>query len=222
MHILKSQLFNDSELLTYASSLSQKSGDLTEKILHWEFGPIMTMAFDQDAKNYLFSQEKVPLHWDGAFHREPSKLLFYCLESEGNGGETIFTDTSKIWCSLTSKEKELCSKVTLIYRTEKLAHYGGMIKVPLVQQHPFTGETILRLAEKVETGLNPVTLEVNGIAYADEFYQMMVEKLYHHDFLYEHHWEKGDLLVCDNFTYLHGRRSLQNNLKRSFKRIQIL
>jgi alpha-ketoglutarate-dependent taurine dioxygenase len=91
-----------------------------------------------------------------------------------------------------------------------------------VQKHPLRGTTILRMAEKVKTSLNPVTLEMEGIHHGEELYDFLKEKIYHKAFLYEHTWEKGDVVICDNFTYLHGRRPLGQNKTRSFKRIQIL
>ncbi|MFP5387543.1 MAG: TauD/TfdA dioxygenase family protein, partial [Bacteriovoracia bacterium] len=208
MHILKSQVFKDSDLIELAASLSSVRGNLKDKILHWDFGPIMTMSYHKDAGNYLFSDEKVPFHWDGAFYREPRLLLFYCTESEGEGGETLFTNTEKIWDSLSGSEKSICSRITLTYRTSKVAHYGGEIKIPLVQKHPETNKTILRMAEKVETDLNPVELYIEGIEDSGKFYDEMIRKLYLPEFAYVHRWEKGDLIICDNFTFLHGRNEL--------------
>ncbi len=214
--------FSDDDLLLYARSLSRQKGEIKDQILHWEFGSIMNMKFDPEAPNYLFSAEEVPLHWDGAFYREPALLLFYCTETQGNGGETFFLNTELLWDSLTKSEKSECQKITLKYSTEKRAHYGGEITIPLVQQNPLTGTTILRMAEKVETKLNPVTLEIFGSDNAEDFYERMKAKLNDPRFLYVHSWQKGDLVICDNFTYLHGRKALRGNLNRSFKRIQIL
>ena len=222
MLILKSQHFNDEELINYAATLSTNSGSLEEKLLHWEFGPLMHMNYEKDAQNYLFSDEKVPLHWDGAFHKEPRLLLFYCTESDGAGGETLFVNTEKVWDDLTAKDKNICNGITLTYKTQKLAHYGGEIRIPLVQKHPLSGKSILRLAEKVETNLNPVQLIIDGIHDASSFYDGLVKKFYQDAYLYSHQWEVGDLLICDNFTYLHGRKALGENRKRKFKRIQIL
>jgi alpha-ketoglutarate-dependent taurine dioxygenase len=222
MHILKSQTFNDDELIQFAANLSSQQGELKHKLLHWDFGPLMTMKYDVNAQNYLFSDENVPFHWDGAFFTEPRKLLFYCTETEGLGGETLFTDTEKIWNDLSRDEQAVLKNITMIYRTKKLAHYGGEIRVPLVQTHPVTGKTILRIAERVETSLNPVTLEMLGVEDADEVYGRLTSKLYNPRYMYQHSWEKGDVLICDNFTYLHGRNALGANKSRSFKRIQIL
>lgn len=222
MLILKSRQFSDEDLLNFAEERSTEKGGRKEKLLHWDFGPLMTMSYDREARNYLFSDEAVPFHWDGAFFREPKELLFYCTDSEGEGGETLFVNTEKLWEDLSSEERKLCLNVRLTYRTRKLAHYGGEIDVPLVQTHPVSGKTILRMAEKVETELNPVELTISGVGNAEEFYFEMVNKLYDPRYLYEHKWEKGDLVICDNFTYLHGRRKLGANRIRTFKRIQIL
>lgn len=213
MFTLKSNVdMTESELVTFAKT----QGDLLE----WDFGAVMTMKLDPEAKNYLFSDEAVPFHWDGAFYREPSSLLFYCMESEGQGGETLFSNTELIWESLSIADKAIAMKVTLTYETEKKAHYGGKITVPLVQTHPKTGRTILRLAEEVTSEKNPVKLTVEGAS--KEFFDSLVAKLYDPEFMITHEWKKGDLLLVDNFTYLHGRNPLLDNKKRTFKRIQIL
>ncbi len=222
LHIENRENLTDDDLITFSRSLSRKNGDIKDQILHWDFGLIMNMKFDPSAPNYLFSSEEVPLHWDGAFYREPRYLLFYCTETNGLGGETLFLNTEILWKSLSEKEKEECEKITLKYTTEKKAHYGGEIQVPLVQRHPESGAVILRLAERVETTLNPVNLEILGVPDPEAFYERMKKKLTNPEFLYVHEWKKGDLVVCDNFTYLHGRKALKNNLGRSFKRIQIL
>ena len=192
------------------------------ELLHWDFGPLMEMKYDQAAKNYLFSKGPVPFHWDGAFYKEPEALLFYCTESSGRGGETLFTDTEKIWESLSDSDRDTLRGITLTYRTQKLAHYGGEIRVPVVQTHPRSGKTILRLAERVESELNPVELTIEGAQDSHAFYAWMVSLLYNPRFLTVHAWEKGDLLTCDNFTYLHGRSALGENRSRTFWRIQIL
>lgn len=208
--LLKGVSLQEDELLKLAKSYGE--------LLHWEFGPVMNMKYEREAANYLFSDEAVPFHWDGAFYKEPKYLMFYCTDSDGIGGETTFVDTTKLWNSLSEREQAECLNVTLTYSTDKKAHYGGTITVPLVQKHPVTGETILRLAEKVESNRNPVTLTIDG---ADQdFYNRMTRKLYANEIV--HSWMKGDLLIVDNFRFLHGRKALRTNINRSFKRVQIL
>ena len=71
---LENQSFNDQELLELAHTLSSRKD---KALLEWDFGPIMEMKFSASAKNYLFSEEEVPFHWDGAFLKEPKYLIFF-------------------------------------------------------------------------------------------------------------------------------------------------
>ncbi len=191
------------------------------EVLSWDFGQVMEMKYNEDSVNYLFSSERVPLHWDGAFHRVPQFLIFYCVESSINsGGETLFTNTQKIYDSLTSEEKEECSQVSFEYTTEKMAHYGGVIIEPLLQMHPQKLTPILRIAEEVQTDKNPVRrVQVAG---NHKICSEIEKRLNEESFCHSHKWAKGDLVIVDNFTFLHGRNPLGENLSRSFNRVQAL
>lgn len=213
----------ESELLERVRRLSFRDGSLREQILHWDFGPVMTMAFDPEAENYLFSAEAVPFHWDGAFHREPQFLVFACEESEGDGGETLFTSTEKLWGGLSAADRTAMAGVRLSYRTEKKAHYGGEIDVPLSRRHPLKQTPILRFAEEVETSLNPVSMRARSESgRADEVVDFLRRRVYDGDVCYTHRWRAGDVVIADNFSLIHGRRALGDNRRRRFKRIQIL
>jgi alpha-ketoglutarate-dependent taurine dioxygenase len=209
---------SDTELTEFASLLSLQKD---EKLLNWSFGPVMKMKFDAKARNYLFSSETVPLHWDGAFFKVPHYLLFYCDNSEGEGGETFFVNTTKVYEDLNIEEIEQYRRVSLAYKTEKLSHYGGEFSTPLLDRHPETHRPVIRFAEKVDTELNPVNLTITN-APSGDFYQEFKNKLYQSRHSYYHRWKPGDLVIVDNYTYLHGRKALQGNLKREFRRVQIL
>jgi len=141
------------ELLSYCQQNAQ--------LLSWDFGAVMDMKVDEPAKNYLFTAGDVPLHWDGAFYQEPRFLLFQCIEAPeaGSGGETLFVNTERVWQESSEQQKKQWSDYSFTFQTEKLAHYGGAISRPMINQHPATGEIILRFAEPVgEDYLNPVTV----------------------------------------------------------------
>ncbi len=213
------EALTDDELVEFSESLSEvKSGP---KLLEWDFGKIMRMKYDSSAANYLFSSEKVPLHWDGPFHVEPRYLIFFCDTSAGSDGATVFVDTEAILKDLPPETIETYRKITLTYTTEKKAHYGGQFSTKVVAEHPFHNRPVLRFAEVVETDLNPVELTVDG-SENPHFYQELEELVTSPKYRYEHNWVAGDLLVVDNHSYLHGRNALGDNLGRSFRRIQVL
>jgi len=215
---LENQSFDDLQLLELAQDLSSRED---KALLEWDFGPIMEMKFSPSAKNYLFSEEEVPFHWDGAFFKEPKYLIFFCTESSGGaGGEGVFCDTRSIFRSLSVIEKKELKNLIMEYRTQKLAHYGGSIEVPVLQHHPDTGEEVLRFALPVNSKKNPVTRTTLS---GDESLCLRIDELLgDENHIYQHTWKKGDLVIVDNFSFIHGRRSLGENLGRSFKRVQVL
>lgn len=206
--------------LAWCRALSERG------LLEWSFGPVMEMREDPRAENYLFSREAVPYHWDGAFHRVPSFLVFSCVAApvENGGGQTLFCDTTKIWDAATDEEKLLLSSVTLTYETRKLAHYGGSVTGSLVRRHPRTGAHLLRFAEPVETKLNPVSMKAEGLPEPklSQLLEDLRRRLYSPEFCLEHQWQEGDLLIADNHALVHGRRAFAKDCPRHLRRIQLL
>lgn len=212
------EVLSDEQLVAFAEGLS----DAPEtKLLAWDFGTIMRMRYQVDAANYLFSAERVPLHWDGPFHVEPRYLLFYCDSSEGEGGETEFVDTEALLREVPEETIRAWEAVTLTYTTEKKAHYGGTFSTPVVRPHPFHGRPVLRFAEVVETERNPVQLEIEGSA-DPGLYARLEGLVQDPRFRTRHPWRPGDVVVVDNHAFLHGRAPLGANTGRSFRRVQIL
>ncbi len=194
--------------------------------LQWEFGAINDLQVKPDTENYIFTDHEVPLHWDGAFAGKiPYIILFQCVtppRKEDLGG-TTFCDTSKIVRQSKPEQLKNWEQISVTYTTEKKVHYGGTVKQYFLQKHPITNQTVIRFAEPV-ADLNPVTLKINGLQNqtADEFIGEMQKLLYDDDFLYTHRWEKGDIVLADNHTLLHGREAFKNPNQRYIQRINIL
>lgn len=200
------------------------------ELLKWEFGSVFEVVEHADPKNYLFTSGSVPYHWDGAFAAQvPWLQVFQCREApgEGIGGETIFCDTPQVWNSLATETRELWKLVEIEYTTQKVAHYGGAIRVPLVGIHPLTGETTLRFAEPANAttvSLNTPNLEVHGIdpEIVPAFLEDLNRRVYDPRFVYAHSWRAGDYLIADNHALLHGRNSYGRQLPRRLWRVHVL
>jgi alpha-ketoglutarate-dependent taurine dioxygenase len=207
------------DLVHYAESVGP--------LLEWEFGKVMEMRVQAEPKNYLFTHGPVPFHWDGAFYQVPRYLLFHCIEAplEKTGGETLFTDTTRIWLNASFSEKQQWMEKRISYQTEKLAHYGGKITEALVQTHPDTGDIILRFAENVpSTMLNPVDVWVEGEQELDTqtILSVIATRCYQTDYCYQHTWQTHDFLLADNHALIHGRNAFANFSPRHLRRIQIM
>jgi alpha-ketoglutarate-dependent taurine dioxygenase len=191
-------------------------------LLEWNFGEVLELEVTEKPDNYLFTNGDVPLHWDGAFaEQEPHYQLFQCLKAplEGSGGETVFCDA----IAPLNQADPIWNEVCIAYRTEKLAHYGGEIRSPLITPHPGSGEPRIRFAEppgKDTADLNPLFLDIEGAG--PEIVEQLRQVLYHPDNCLNHAWHDGDFLVADNFSLLHGRRPFSSHSPRHIQRIHIL
>lgn len=196
------------------------------ELLQWDAGNVMEMKPTESPKNYLFSSERVPFHWDGAFFKSPSILAFHCIEAPKpqSGGETLFTNTELILDECTKKERVQWEKIRLTYTTEKVAHYGGEFATSLIEKHPERSTEVLRFAEEVKTHLNPVSLKVDGIPAIETkaFVSGMRRKIYHPSYCYTHEWRKGDIVFADNHALIHARHAFLRETKRHLRRVQIM
>jgi alpha-ketoglutarate-dependent taurine dioxygenase len=199
-------------------------------LLTWNFGTVLDLIVHENPQNYLFTNGNVPFHWDGAFAKAvPSFLFFQCLEAPiyGRGGESLFCDTTKIWESLEPSQRQVWKQIEITYRTEKIAHYGGDIKIPLVNQHPITHIPTLRFAEPLNeksAPLNPLFLEISGLPPEQHelFLSELQEMLYEPQNCFAHEWQDGDILIADNHALLHGRNPFLSNSPRHLQRVHIL
>lgn len=215
-------LFEREDLVRYCQTWGQ--------LLTWNFGVILDLIVHQNPQNYLFTNGNVPFHWDGAFAKAvPSFLFFQCIEAPttGSGGESLFCDTTSVWQNASPAQRQIWQDLKITYTTEKIAHYGGQITVPLVSKHPVTRTTTLRFAEPLNeesAPLNPLFLEIEGLSPEehDLFLNELKTMLYLPSNCFTHSWQAGDILVADNHALLHGRNPFSSNSSRHLQRVHIL
>lgn len=198
-------------------------------ILTWDFGAVLDLVVMDDPKNYLFSRGDVPFHWDGAFAKAaPRFFLFQCVQAPpaDGGGETVFSDTTEVVRRADDELRRRWESVSVTYRTDKLAYYGGQVTAPLLARHSETGEAIMRYGEPLdpERYQNPVFLTVSGVAAQDAgpFMADLRDRLHDPAVCYAHSWRDGDIVVVDNQALLHGRNAFRGDSSRHLQRIQIL
>lgn len=196
------------------------------ELLEWDFGAVNELRVQADSKNYLYTNQAVPFHWDGAFvGRIPHYIFFHCdvAPPMDGGGETLFCDTIRLLENATLEEQEVWDRITITYSTQKVVHYGGSFTSPVIARRPTSGERILRFAEPVED-LNPVRLEIKGIATNEReaFLEDLRQRLYDPNVCLAHQWVSGDILLADNHRLLHGRRAFAPAARRQIRRVNIM
>lgn len=212
---------------------ARRFGDLLE----WEFGYVLNIDASGDASGKAGEPEccecAAPLHWDRAFARPvPGVLFFQCLEAPGpGGGETLFCDTNSVLAQVNSAELAAWCATEMACPCETRTLHGGEKRRPLVDQHPVTGEQILRFDEPMEMEMvdgEPAELRIYqdrqalSAAESSRFLQGIVPRLYQESVCYVHEWRDCDFILADNHALLHGRRALGPSGRRRLQRVHII
>ncbi|MCP3804862.1 TauD/TfdA family dioxygenase [Allokutzneria sp. A3M-2-11 16] len=198
------------------------------EVLRWDFGEVFDLVQHENPKNYLFARGDVPFHWDGVFAKNtPGYFMFQCLEaSPGAGGETVFSDTTRVYRDAPPELRAHWSQISVRYATDKLAHYGGDVTEPLVAVHPRSGMPTVRYAEPLdpESFLNPLFLEVDGVPEAEvpALLEDLAQRLHQPRYCYPHEWRTGDVVIADNHALVHGRNAFTGESVRHLQRVQVI
>jgi alpha-ketoglutarate-dependent taurine dioxygenase/4-hydroxybenzoate polyprenyltransferase len=196
------------------------------KPLQWPFGSINDLKVKPGTENYIFTNRKVPVHWDGAFRGSiPHIILFQCITAPDKSdlGGTTFVKTEQILSNASASELQEWEGISVTYKTEKLAHYGGEFTQKFISNHEVEDHPVIRYAEPVND-INSVQLSIAGLGdKSTSTFKSEIERLlYSSENLYTHRWEDGDIILADNHSLLHGREAFKKQNERYIQRINIL
>jgi len=137
--------------------------------------------------------ENVGYYWhqDGSFREVPTATsIFHMIEVPEHTGSTLFTSMINAYQSLSD---DLKTEID----TLRTVHKNGIIH-PLVIDHPYTGEKALYL----NVGLTAGVLGMN-VSEGTALLKSLNEHLNRKECIYTHYWERGDLVVADNYAVAH-------------------
>ena len=163
---------------------------------------------------------RIPWHTDLAFSIKPNAgALLNMVERASCGGHTAWLDTALAYEAMDSALKRRLEGVEA--RFEFCADLGRMrflnpggervgassssfpdyppIARPLVWRHPDTGRIIL----------NVCPLNLRGIvgmdqAEGDSLIEELIDAVIQPEFIYEHDWVQGDIVLWDNYRMMHS------------------
>ncbi|MCU4177703.1 TauD/TfdA dioxygenase family protein [Carboxylicivirga sp. N1Y90] len=235
--VIKKQQLTDEELLRFAHKfgtvfdankaqvLGSKDGKTSEVVVVGNNAPEYEEAF-------LGHQEVLP-HSDHQWVEEPSSIsMLYAIDVSEGSAPTKWTDTTAVYNSLSDKLKIEISNKRIVtfnpfYRPfgEVSAKYvnriedippGEQVSHPLVRTHPYTKEKILYMHRAYE-----MEFENEPFKSGVKLWNTLNDCIDNSKFVYEHYWEKGDLVIWDNRATLHYRKPFDSHIRRVLKRVSI-
>lgn len=204
--------------------------DLWGEVSLWPFGKVLELVELENPSDHIFDHSYMPLHWDGMFRPQvPEYQIFHCVKAplKGHGGRTTFSHTTLALENTPIEIKELWGKVTGTYE-RKMEFYNSKTISPIVTKHPFRDISVIRYNEPhfAENGsfVNPSIISFTGVSEEElALFQETIRKaLYSPKNFYAHEWQKGDVVITDNFSLLHGREEFVSQSPRHIQRVQVL
>lgn len=200
------------------------------RLLIWPFGAVLDLVEHQDPTDHVFDNTGVTFHWDGMFAEQvPEFQILHCASAvgDGQGGRTIFCDTTRVLADASPVIRALWASLTLTYRITKQSHYGGIAMSPLVVKHPNRGFSTMRYLEPALDNidyLNRPRVEFDGVPpeRVDGIEQRLRDALHDPRHCYAHSWQAGDVVIADNYTLLHGREAYASKCGRHLRRVHVL
>jgi taurine dioxygenase len=171
---------------------------------------------------------EMQFHSDQCYQERPAMAtMLYAIEIPSAGGNTLFASGYKAYDALPGEVKErLAGK-----RAVNVYDYGGGVLErkgmvspeqgvscahPVVRTHPATGRKSLYVNRLM-------THHIEGIpaGESERLLELLFAALERPEFVYEHRWREGDLVLWDNRCTLHARRDFDPNESRWLRRVTI-
>lgn len=165
-------------------------------------------------------------HTDQCHQEIPAKAtILYAMEIPRKGGDTLFANAYAAYETLPAAVKEKLAgrralnandKDTTI-RSASYENAGAACWHPAVRTHPVTGRKALYVNRLM-------TREIEGLprAESDELLEFLFSHQEQPQFVYEHVWRPGDVVMWDNRCTLHARTDFPAGERRLLRRVTIL
>jgi taurine dioxygenase len=171
---------------------------------------------------------EMQFHSDQCYRERPAMgTMLYSIEIPAEGGNTLFANAYKAYEALPSEVRSRVDdrKAVQVYdydggvldRAKMVAPAEGMsFAHPVVRTHPATERKALYVNRLM-------THHIEGLpeAESERLLALMFETIERPEFIYEHRWRVGDLLLWDNRCSLHARRDFDPEENRWMRRVTI-
>jgi taurine dioxygenase len=171
---------------------------------------------------------EMQFHSDQCYRERPAMgTMLYSIEIPAEGGDTLFANAYKAYEALPAEARRRIDgrKAVQVYdydggvldRKHMVAPQDGMsFAHPVARTHPATGRKALYVNRLM-------THHIEGLpeSESERLLGLMFETIERPEFIYEHRWRVGDLLLWDNRCSLHARRDFNPDENRWMRRVTI-
>jgi taurine dioxygenase len=227
------QLLTEVEQVAFGQNFGELAHTQGEYAISKTHPAIMYVTNEKENGKYVgaLPDGEMFFHSDMCYVEKPSMAtMLFAIHIPKVGGNTLFANMYKAYEALSAEIREKINHLSAVNSYEpglqaptsvsrKSAHRSQETKSyvhPMVCTHPETKRKALyvnRLMTESVVGLSDKE--------SDDLLQLLFEHQERKEFIYEHHWSIGDLLMWDNRCVLHARSDFNADELRKLRRITV-
>tara|TARA_Y100000588_G_scaffold359753_1_gene419023 strand:+ start:633 stop:1460 length:828 start_codon:yes stop_codon:yes gene_type:complete len=166
-------------------------------------------------------------HYDQCYYERPCLgATLYSIEVPDEGGNTLFANCTKAYEALPQKWKNRISSLKALNyynygsspttRPENIDTKTPQWVHPVVRIHSETGQKALYVSRLMSMRIQDVSTEES-----DEILYYLFDHMEQAQFVYEHIWSVGELLMWDNRCSVHARTYFAPEKRRMMRRVTV-
>jgi taurine dioxygenase len=230
---LPNQSLSETQQIQFGQYFGELVSTLGEYKISTTHPSIMYVTNEKENGEYIgaLPDGEMFFHSDMCYVEKPSMAtILYAINIPRVGGNTLFANMYKAYEALDQKTKSKIDTLKAVNSYEpgdKATMSVGRLKAPtgpnarrfshpMVCTHPVTKQKALYVNRLMTESV--IGLEKNE---SDALLDQLFDHQEKADFIYEHHWSPGDLVMWDNRCVLHARQNFDSKELRKLRRITI-
>jgi taurine dioxygenase len=227
--LLRDQKLSEEDQVRFAEKFGSPAVIHTKQFVRNHPAVMLISNIREDGKPIgALPDGEMHFHTDQCHQERPAMAsMIYALEVPSTGGNTLFANCYKVYETLPLEIKRRIEGREALNaydydraatkRGTRLAEGVPSYVHPVVRIHPATGRQALYVNR-----LMTVRIEGLPAQESDELLSLLFDHQQRREFIYEHVWRPGDLVMWDNRCTLHARTDFSPNERRLMRRVTIL
>src|SRR2546425_386591 len=227
--LLRGQELSEEDQVRFAEKFGPPAVIHTKQFVRGHPAVMLISNIREDGKPIgALPDGEMHFHTDQCHQERPAMAsMLYAIEVPSKGGNTLFADGYKAYETLPPEIKRRIDgrralnaydyDTASTKRGTRLAEGVPSYVHPVVRTHPATGRKALYVNR-----LMTVRIEGMPPRESDELLDFLFDHQERREFIYEHVWRPGDLLMWDNRCTLHARTDFSADERRLMRRVTIL
>ena len=227
--LLRDQMLSEADQVRFAEYFGPPAVIHTRQFVRSHPAVMLISNIRKDGKPIgALPDGEMQFHTDQCHQERPAMAsMLYAIEVPETGGNTLFANAYAAYETLPAeiKQRILGRRALNAYDYDNAATIRGAAvhddvpayAHPVVRTHPATGRKALYVNRLM-------TRRIEGLPEAES--EELLNTLFDHqercEFIYEHVWRAGDLLMWDNRCTLHARTDFSPHERRLLRRVTIL